>query len=326
MMKTPLGVEQRKEPANNPEEIHHTPTINLVWTHSSYVLEDTTLMSQRQLLQLDIEGILKKRIPSSKQRFIPDFLYKALARLIHQEELNEMLRIGFPSQGSVFSEKILDYLNIKVEVEGSENLPTLGHRVTFASNHPLGGLDGIALIAVLGKHYGDANIRFMVNDLLMNVEPLSNVFLPINKYGNQARSAADGINKEYASDHQLLVFPAGLVSRLQSDGKVHDLKWQKAFVQKALEYDRDIVPIRFVALNRKRFYHLAKWRKKLGINVNIEQATLPAELCAARGKHFRIIIGKPIILQDFKSAGKPALQIAAELRDLIYTFHSPEKI
>ncbi len=280
----------------------------------------------RPLLQLDIEGILKKRIPSSKQRFIPNFLYKALARLIHQDELNEILRIGYPLQGSEFSEKVLKHLDIKVDVEGAENLPPLSHRVVFASNHPLGGLDGIALIAALGKHYGDENIRFMVNDLLMNVEPLSNVFLPINKYGSQARAAADAINKEYASNHQLLVFPAGLVSRLHPGGQIQDLKWQKAFVQKAIEYDRDIVPIRFVALNRKRFYRLAKWRKKLGINVNIEQATLPAELCASRGKHFRVIIGKPISIATLQSGHKSALQVAAEIRDQIYMLHSPETI
>lgn len=280
----------------------------------------------KPLLQLDIEGILRKRIPSRKQKFIPGFLYGVLARLIHQDELNEMLRIGYPSQGSEFSEKILNYLNIKVEVEGGENLPPLGHRVTFASNHALGGLDGIALIAVLGKHYGDENIRFMVNDLLMNVEPLSNVFLPINKYGTQARAAAEAINKEYASDHQLLVFPAGLVSRLHSGGKIHDLKWQKAFVQKSIEYGRDIVPIRFVALNRKRFYRLARWRKKLGIKVNLEQATLPAELCASRGKRFRIIIGKPISVSELKKSGKSFPQLAADIRDLVYTLHKPEKL
>lgn len=283
-------------------------------------------MSDRPLLQLDIEGILKKRIPSSKQRFIPNFLYKALARLIHQDELNEILKIGYPSEGSEFSEKVLKYLDIKVEVEETENLPPLGHRVTFASNHPLGGLDGIALIAALGQHYGDENIRFMVNDLLMNVEPLSNVFLPINKYGSQARAAADAINKEYASDHQLLVFPAGLVSRLHPGGEVHDLKWQKAFVQKSIEYGRDIVPIRFVALNRKRFYCLAKWRKKLGINVNLEQATLPAELCASRGKKFRIIIGKPLSISELKNSGKSFILLADEIRDKIYDLHSPEKI
>lgn len=283
-------------------------------------------MTDRQLLQLDIEGILRKRIPSHKQKFIPGFLYGALARLIHQEELNEMLRIGYPSQGSEFSRKILKYLDIEVQIEGAENLPSPDHRVVFASNHPLGGLDGIALIAVLGQRYGDKNISFLVNDLLMNVEPLSTVFLPINKYGSQARLAANAINTAYASDRQIVVFPAGLVSRLHPGGEVHDLKWQKAFVQKAIENDRDIIPVRFVALNRKRFYRLAKWRKKLGVKVNIEQATLPAELCASRGKHFRIIIGKPLRISELKNSGKSFTQLAAEIRDLIYTLHKPEKL
>lgn len=282
-------------------------------------------MSERKLLQLDIAEILKKRIPASKQRFIPGFLYHALARLIHQDELNEMLRVSYPSMGSEFSKKILKYLDIEIEIEGAENLPKEGKRVVFASNHPLGGLDGIALIAVLGDRYGDENIRFMVNDLLMNVEPLSNVFLPINKYGSQARAAADAINKEYASDRNMIVFPAGLVSRLQPGGKVSDLQWQKAFLQKALEYDRDIIPVRFVALNRKRFYRLAKWRKKLGIKVNIEQATLPAELCAARGKKFRIIFGSPLNIQNLKSSTKPLLKTASDIRNIVYSLHSPEK-
>lgn len=282
-------------------------------------------MNERKLLQLDIAEILKKRIPASKQRFIPGFLYHALARLIHQDELNEMLRVSYPSMGSEFSKKILKYLEIEIEIEGAENLPKEGKRVVFASNHPLGGLDGIALIAVLGDRYGDENIRFMVNDLLMNVEPLSNVFLPINKYGSQARAAADAINKEYASDRNMIVFPAGLVSRLQPGGKVSDLQWQKAFLQKALEYDRDIIPVRFVALNRKRFYRLAKWRKKLGIKVNIEQATLPAELCAARGKKFRIIFGSPLNIQNLKSSTKPLLKTASDIRNIVYSLHSPEK-
>ena len=280
----------------------------------------------RQLLQLDIEGILRKRIPSRKQKFIPGFLYGALSRLIHQDELNEMLRIGYPSQGSEFSRKVLKHLDIEVTVEGAENLPAKDRRVVFASNHPLGGLDGIALIAVLGQRYGDENIRFLVNDLLMNVEPLGNVFLPINKYGSQARAAAEAINAEYASDRQIVIFPAGLVSRLHPGGEVYDLKWQKAFVQKAIENDRDIVPVRFVALNRKRFYRLAKWRKKLGIKINIEQATLPAELCASRGKRFRIIIGQPVSVSELRASGRSFPQLAEDLRASIYRLSPPEKI
>lgn len=277
-------------------------------------------------LQLDIEQILKARLPKSKEKFVPGFVYSLLAKVIHQKELNEMLRDGYPSQGSEFAQKVLDFLKIQVDVKGVENLPEAGTRTVFASNHPLGGLDGITLIAVLGKHYGDENIRFMVNDLLMNVEPLSNVFLPINKYGSQARDAAKAINREYESDRQMVVFPAGLVSRLQPGGEVADLQWQKAFVAKAIEYGRDIVPVRFVALNRGRFYRLAKLRKTLGIKVNLEQATLPAELCAARGSHFRIIFGKPIRCSELKKSRNPFPKIAARIRDIVYSLKSPEKI
>lgn len=292
--------------------------------------EDRKVMAEsvksRKLLQIDIAGILRKRIPAPKERYIPHVLYDLLAGLIHQDELNAMLRAGFPSTGSEFAQKVLDYLKIEVDVEGRENLPPVGERTVFACNHPLGGLDGIALIAVLGNYYGDDNIRFMVNDLLMNVEPLRSVFIPINKYGNQARESVDIINREYASRREMVVFPAGLVSRLQDDGNVEDLTWQKAFVVKAFEYDRDIVPVRFVALNRKRFYRFARWRKKLGIKVNLEQATLPAELCAAKRKKFKIIIGKKVKIRELRAAKMPHMRAAAYIRDLVYSLRRPEKI
>lgn len=277
-------------------------------------------------IQLDIAGILRERIPASKEKYVPRFAYSLLARLIHQDELNAMLRAGYPAEGSEFSRRLLEYLNLEVEIEGAENLPAAGSRAVFASNHPLGGLDGIALIAALGERYGDDHITFMVNDLLMNIQPLSKVFLPINKYGSQARTATEQINREYAGDKHIAVFPAGLVSRLQSHSEVSDLKWHKAFAQKALENGRLIVPVRFVALNRGRFYRLARWRKRLKIKANLEQATLPAELCAARGKHFRIIIGKAIDPLHLRREGMTFPQIATKIRSAVYSLCPPEKL
>lgn len=287
---------------------------------------EITYMNERKLQQIDIAGILKKRIPASKQRFIPEFLYRMLSHIIHQNEINEMLRVAYPHTGSKFAEKVLSHLDISIETEGEDNIPPIGERVVFASNHPLGGLDGIALIALLGKHYGDDNIRFMVNDLLMNIEPLNSVFLPINKYGSQARASAEMIDKEYASKRQMIIFPAGLVSRLHKGGTVKDLAWQKTFVRKASEHCRDIVPVRFVALNRPRFYRLARLRQLLGIRINLEQATLPAELCALHGTHFRIIFGKKVSISELKASGKTARIIAAEFRDKVYNLQAPEKL
>lgn len=271
-------------------------------------------------MNIDLHRILRERIGGWKGKLIPGFLISALERMVHQRELNEVLDSVRPAQGTEFARKTYDYFDLTLESRGEENIPDEG-RFIFASNHPLGGLDGIGLIKVLGRRYGDDGLRFLVNDMLMNVEPLRPVFLPINKYGSQGRAAASAIASAYASDVQMLIFPAGLVSRLQPGGAIEDLTWQKSFVQKAVEYRRDIIPVRFEGRNRMRFYRTARWRKLLGLKVNIEQAMLPAELCASRGKKFRVTFGRPIGWQEISArlaAGETPAQIAASIRALIY--------
>lgn len=273
------------------------------------------------LLQIDLRNILRHRIPDGKGNLVPGFIYSWLERLIHQDELNDLLKHAYPKRGSEFAQAILSRLNMAVEVEGLDSLPAEGSYV-FASNHPLGGLDGIALIAVLGDMFGDSHVRFLVNDMLMNVEPLTDVFLPINKYGAQGRGAAVAIDAAFENPHmQIAVFPAGLVSRLGDDRRVADLKWQKSFAAKALRYGRTVVPVRFVALNRKRFYRMARLRTKSGLKVNLEQALLPSELCAMRGGRLRIIFGRPI-----DADGMTHAELTAATRAAVYSLLPPETL
>lgn len=259
-----------------------------------------------------MQQINLKEIFRSRGVKIPGFVTSMLARLIHQRELNEILRHGDGCRGTAFADSVYDYLDLTIEAQGLDTLPP--GRYVFASNHPLGGLDGIGLVKILGTKYGDENIRVLVNDMLMNVEPFRDVFLPVNKYGSQGREAARAIADAYASDCQIVMFPAGLVSRLHPDGEIRDLEWQKSFVAKALESGRQIVPVRFEGLNRRRFYRLAKWRRKLGVKFNIEQVFLPAEVMAARGKHFRVIFSPPVSPLDLRSNGLTPAQIADKLR------------
>ncbi len=265
-----------------------------------------------KLIQIDLKQILKAR-----GLHLPGFIVGWLERLIRQDELNGVLRATYPSTGSEFAEKTYEYFSLGLEVEGMDKLADDG-RYVFASNHPLGGLDGIGLILALGKKFGDARIAFLVNDLLMNVEPLRPVFLPINKFGAQGRESARAINEAYASeDKQILVFPAGLVSRLQPSGKIADLAWQKSFVVKALESGRDVVPVTFIGENRRKFYKLARWRKRLHIPFNLEQVMLPAEVVESRGKRFKVIFHEPIAhatLKQWRAEGKTFDEIASEIR------------
>ena len=176
-------------------------------------------------LEIDLNRIIRSRIGGWKGRLIPGFLISALERLVHQKELNATLDATYPAEGTAFAEAVYKYFDLTLDVRGMENIPDSG-RFIFASNHPLGGLDGIGLIKALGSRYGDDGIRFLVNDMLMNVEPLRPVFLPINKYGSQGRKAAKAIADAYASDMQMLIFPAGLVSRLHPDGEFRALEAQ----------------------------------------------------------------------------------------------------
>lgn len=266
-------------------------------------------------LEINLHKILQERVPKKYFRFIPGFLIGKLERVIRQKELNEMLRVAYPARGHEFATAILRHLGITVTVEGEENIPQ--GRIMFASNHPLGGLDGIALISVLGQRYGDSGIRFLVNDMLMHVEPLRDVFLPVNKYGSQGREAARDIKEALASDKQILQFPAGLVSRLHDDGEIKDLEWQKSFVTKAIEYDRAIVPVRFEGLNSMKFYKMARRRKKLGLKVNIEQVMLPGEVCKAAGSHYVIKFGEAIPVERLREQPGSAKEVAARIRDIV---------
>lgn len=265
------------------------------------------------ILKIDIDALLQSRLPRH-YRFIPRWAIKWLKRTIHEDVINNVLATSHGLEGVDFAEHVLNYLNVNVDIEGMEHLQP-GKRYIFVANHPLGGLDGIALISHVGRHY-NSNIRFMVNDLLMAIKPLKSLFLPINKHGRQSRDAAKLISQQYSSDNQMLTFPAGLCSRLQDDGTVADLKWNKHAVVHAIHDQRDVVPVYVDAVNSRFFYLLAKWRKRLGIKFNIEMLYLPDEMFKKRNSTFKIYIGEPIAWQSLDAA-RP-LDEAARLRNIVY--------
>lgn len=272
-------------------------------------------------MHIDLQAIIDSRLSPGKRRLVPRALVRWLERVVRQDDLNGILSRTYPAVGTEFAKAALADLDITVKVVGADNIPPQG-RFVFASNHPLGGLDGIALIALLGGIYGDERLRFPVNDLLLNVRPLDNVFVGINKFGRQGRRAAEALNDVWADpDKQVVIFPAGLVSRLGKGGVIADLEWQKSFVAKAMEYDRDIIPVRVIARNTMRFYRAARWRKRLHIGVNLEQALLPGEVCKARGSRITIVIGKPIPCSVLREKGRKPKELAAEIRDIVYSLH-----
>ena len=264
-------------------------------------------------MRIDVDKVLRERLPRY-YRYLPRMVVRWLERVICQDRLNTILQKMAGKNSVDAATAALEDMDITVHADGLDKLRD--GRFMFVSNHPLGGLDGLALISLLGNRYNH-HIKFMVNDLLMAGEPLRGVFLPINKYGSQSRVTAAQVEEALKSDDQFITFPAGLCSRMMPDGSIADLPWQKSAVAHAVNYQRDIVPIYFDACNSRFFYRFAKWRKRLGIKFNIELIFLPKEMIKKCGSTLRVIIGEPIPWSDF--TGRPAKQEAARLRDIVYS-------
>jgi putative hemolysin len=265
------------------------------------------------LFLIDIEEILRTKA-TRYYKYIPKFLLSYLKKIIHQKELNIFLHNAKDRTGVDFLEAALDFLDIKIEIRGSENLPDSG-LYTFVSNHPLGGQDGVALGYILGRHY-NGKIKYIVNDLLMNLHGLAPLCIPINKTGKQAKDFPAAVEKGFQSDNQLLMFPAGICSR-RHKGIIKDMEWKKTFIVKSIQTQRDIVPVYFSGHNSNFFYNLANVTQSLGIRFNIAMLYLSNEMFKNKHKTFIITFGKPIPWQTFNKSKTPS-QWAQYVKDIVY--------
>jgi putative hemolysin len=254
-------------------------------------------MSESQLQaveqKIDVGQILKAKNPGAA-RLIPTFVIRYLKRIIHQDEINAFLSVSDHKVGLDFVDAVLDMFQPDLKIIGDENL-LKQTRIIVASNHPLGGLDGLALMQSIGKHY--SYIQFPVNDILLFIKNLKPLFVPINKHG----SNADNIrifNDTFLSDAVICYFPFGLVSRKRK-GIIRDLEWKKTFLSKAKKFQRDIIPTHISGRNSDFFYNLSNIRKKLGIKVNIEMLYLVNEFFKQKNNEIRITFGQPISWKFF---------------------------
>ncbi len=269
-----------------------------------------------KVFTIDIDEIVRGKA-GAKARFVPRFVLSWLKRIIHQDEVNEFILGEGDKQGMPWLDDCMEYLGTKLNVKGLENLPddSDGRLFTFVSNHPLGGPDGVALGHLLGHRY-DGRIKYLVNDLLMNLHGLAPFFVPINKTGKQSRNFPQLVEAVFNSPNHIIMFPAGLCSR-RINGQIHDLPWQKTFITKSVETRRDIVPIRFDGRNSDFFYRIANVGKRLGLKFNIAMLYLVDELYKNRGKTFNVTIGKPIPYSTFDKSRKPQ-EWAAYVEDIVY--------
>jgi 1-acyl-sn-glycerol-3-phosphate acyltransferase len=257
-----------------------------------------------------------REVVSSKSkrlaRLLPGFAYRYLEKILHVEEINKFLWENRDKQDFDFVDAVMKFFNVKVKVEGLENIPATG-KVILASNHPLGGLDGVALMQTIGKVRKDAVI--LVNDLLMFLPNVRNLFVPVNKHGRNT-AAVSLVNKAFSDENIIPMFPAGLCSRKQK-GVICDLEWKSTFISQARRTERAVVPVYFKGRNSNFFYNLARLRKLLRIKANIEMFFLVNEMFKQYNREFVIVIGKPVPHTHFDRSRKPQYW-ATWVKDQVY--------
>ncbi len=261
---------------------------------------------------IDIEKAIHSKNPSLLN-WMPGFVLNYIKRVTHEEWLNSVLNKHLKLKGLDFADALIREFEMDVQLIGGENIPKTGG-VILASNHPLGGMDGIAFMHAIGKIRPD--VRFLVNDLLMSFNNFEPIFVPVNKHGKNTKDANQRIEDAYAQGNAVLIFPAGLVSRKQK-GVIQDLQWKRSFISKAKKYHLDIVPCHIGGRNSEFFYNLANWRKKIGLKVNIEMFWLVDEMYRQRGKKVEIKVGKPIAYQHFE-LDKSEAYWADYMKEVVY--------
>lgn len=262
---------------------------------------------------IEIEKVIAEKNPRLSKA-LPGFLISYIKRVLHQDQINDFITLHGHLYGFDFIEKIIDEFGVQIETKGIENVPAAGG-IVLASNHPLGGLDALAMMLELSKKRKD--MRFIVNDILLSFKNLKELFIPVNKHGKSGAESVKMINAQFASEEITLVFPAGLVSRKQDGGIVKDLEWKKSFITKARQYQRDIIPVYVEGNNSNFFYNLSRWRKRLGVKANIEMFYLMDEMYKQRGKKITIYFGKPIKYSTFDKS-KTDEQWAHVVKDMVY--------
>jgi putative hemolysin len=238
---------------------------------------------------IDIDHLIESKNPKLK-KWLPRFVVKYIKRTIHQDDVNQFLKEHKGAVGYDFCLAVINKFNIKVELNGLENFPDKGGCIAVC-NHPLGGLDAMALVAALNHKRND--IKFIVNDLLLHLENLRGMFQGVNKHGRNSLDSLKQVDNLFATEQALFLFPAGLVSR-KINGKITDLEWKKTFVSRAIKYQKSVVPIHIEGNLSNFFYRLAKFRRFIGIKANIEMFYLVDEMYNQQNRTITITIGKPI--------------------------------
>jgi len=226
---------------------------------------------------------------------IPGSLLAAMTmKIAGLDKLNELYDRLADYKGVEFSDKVLESLDITLNVNtpALENIPKEGG-VVITSNHPFGGLDGLAALSILGKVRKD--VKILTNFILSKVPNVSDYFIPINTtyaFGKFTAPTISGLRQ--AEEHLLkggllVIFPAGEVSSWNNQGKVvEDAEWMTYISRQVRRSKCPVIPMYFHGKNSKYFQWLGR------ISTKLSDLRFTGEIFDKKGKEIKVRIGSVI--------------------------------
>lgn len=264
---------------------------------------------------ISVEHSLYQRFPSlagPRARLLARPMVAFLRRLACEERINAVLASGQGLAGFDFVEHILRELEFSYQVAPTEreNIPVDG-RVVIVANHPLGALDAIALLDLVGSVRRD--VRILANDVLMQLEPLRPLVLPVSVFGSAGggRSGAREAFRALEREQALVVFPGGEVSRIRIGG-VRDPRWTDGFLRLALRSGAPVLPVHVGGHNSPLFYGVSALAKPLSVLM------LAREMFGNRQSRITLNIGGLVPSKALQVPGLAPDRVAARMRHHVY--------
>lgn len=245
--------------------------------------------------EIDLKTVIESKVPgyfNRYPRFISNLILRLLTRILHLREVNEFLAQHSDKFGFEFIDELFDRLDFSFLLSSKDRvkIPSEGKLICVA-NHPLGALDGLAVLKAVGTIRTD--VKIVANDVLMNIENLGELFLPYDVFSSKAqRSRLMGIKDSLLNEEAIIFFPAAEVSRLTIRG-IRDKKWLNGPLYFARKFQVPILPIYVKGKNSALFYIASL------IHKNFSMFFLAREIFGKGSRLITLKIGDPIPSKDF---------------------------
>lgn len=269
---------------------------------------------------------LKKGFKESKSKLyrnLPNFVINYLRRVIREKQINEghfkyKELVGMDYVNAV----LFDEFNIDLKIKGIENIDK-SKKCVYVANHPLGAIDALSFLHLIDKNHG--RVISPSNELFEYIPNIHSLIVGLNVFEQNTKARIKAMNEAFETDAQIMIFPSGTVSR-KIKGEIKDVLWQKTFVSKAIEFNRDIIPVYIDGRNSNKFYRVANIRTSLGIKAFLETTLLPQEMLKKYNSELNMVIGKPITIEELKNSKIKAQDWAEKIRKYVYSLSEHLKV